>query len=143
MASGVYDRFKYNLFRGLADVGGGSGAHQIYVMLLTNAHVFVAANNTYASISQNEVAATGGYTTGGQILTGVTVTQNDGSTQAVFAGSNTTWAASTITAAFAVIYDHTLISKDLIGCFDFGGNQSSSSGNFTINWNGSGIITLS
>lgn len=112
-------------------------------MLLTSTHVFVAANNTYASISQNEVANGGGYTTGGQILTGVTVTQVDGSTQAVFTGSNTTWAASTITAAFAVIYDHTLINKDLIGCFDFSGNQSSSSGNFTIQWNGSGIITLS
>ena len=142
MASGVYDRFKYNLFRGLADVGGGSGAHQIYVALLTSSHVFVAANNTWAAVSANETSGTA-YVAGGQILTGVTVTQNDGATQAVFTASNTTWAASTITAAFAVLYDHTLINKDLVCCFDFGGNQSSSNGNFTISWNGSGIITLS
>lgn len=142
MASGVYDRFKYNLFRGLADVGGGSGAHSIKCALMTSSHVFVAANNTWTAVSGNETSGTA-YVAGGQVLTGVTVTQNDGATQAVFTGSNVTWSSSTITAAFAVLYDNTLISKDLIACFDFGGNQSSSNGNFTIQWNASGIITLS
>ena len=141
MASGVYNRFKYNLFAGLVDLAG-SGSHTIKVGLLTSSHSFVAANNTWTAISGNETSGTG-YTAGGATLASKTITQVDGSNLAMFDADDTTWSTSTITAAFAVVYDSTLLAKDLIACYDFGGNQSSSAGNFTIQWNASGLITLS
>jgi hypothetical protein len=140
MASGVYNRFKANLFRGLVDLAG-SGSHSIKVGLLTSSHIFVAANNTWTAVSGNETSGTG-YSAGGSVLANKAVTQDDSGNQGVFDADDVTWSSSTITAAFAVVYDNTLVSKDLIACYDFGGNQSSSSGNFTIQWNASGLITL-
>lgn len=140
MASGVYNRFKTNLLRGLVDLAG-SGSHIVNVGLLNSSHSFNADHNYWTTISGNEVSGTG-YSAGGQALTGKTVTQDDTDDEGVFDADDTTWSSSTITAAHAALYDNTLTTKDLICSFDFSGNQSSSNGNFTIQWHSEGIINI-
>lgn len=141
MASGIFNRFKANLFKGLVDVAG-SGSHTVNVGLVVNTYTFNADHNVWTEISTLHEASGSGYTTNGQALANKSVTQNNGSDLAYFDADDTTWAASTITARFAIVYDATLITKDLIACYDFGSDQSSSSGNFTIQWNASGLIQL-
>lgn len=141
MASGVYNRFKTNLLKGLVDLAG-SGSHSIYVALLSSSHSFNADHNYWTTISGNEVAGTGNYTTGGQVLANKSVTQDDTDDEGVFDADDTTWSSSTITARYAVLYDNTLVTKDLICCFDFSSDQSSSNGNFTIQWAAEGIINI-
>lgn len=52
-----------------------------------------------------------------------------------FSSAAVTWSSSTITAQYAVIYDAqsgTASTEPLIAVVNFGGNQSSSNGNFTV-----------
>ncbi len=141
MASGLYNRFKANLLQGYVDLAG-SGSHDIKCALLTNVHAFNADHNIWSQISGNEVAGTGNYNTGGSSLTGKTVTQDQANDRGAFDAADVTWATSTITARFAVLYDNTMINKDLILCIDFASDYSSSAGNFTIQWHTDGIVLL-
>ena len=53
--------------------------------------------------------------------------------------------SSTITARYAVVYDDSGASnaaKALIGYVDFGSDQSSTNGNFTITWDSTGIVRI-
>ena len=50
------------------------------------------------------------------------------------------WTSSTITARYAKIYDDT--TNDLVALIDFGQDESSSNGNFDINWHTDGILHL-
>jgi len=99
------------------------------------------SNKVWSDVSANEVTGTG-YTAGGQALASKTVTVSGSTT--TLSGANVTWADSTITARYAVIYKSTGVGSTsmLVGYVDFGSNQSSSAGNFTIAWNAAGIATL-
>lgn len=85
-----------------------------------------------------------GYTTGGATLANKAVTYTTGTNVTKFDGDDVSWASSTITARYAVIYDAspaTNAAKPLIGYVDFGSDQSSSSGTFSIVWDSAGIFT--
>jgi len=58
--------------------------------------------------------------------------------------ADTTWASSTITARYAVVYASTgtASTSPLIGYVDFGSDQSSTNGNFTITWDATGIVRV-
>ncbi len=134
MASGVYNRFKANLMNKIADME----ADVVKVMLLDDNHAFNAAHNVIGDVSGNEVAGAG-YVAGGVTLANKAVTQ---ATATKFDADDVEWAASTITAHYAVLYDDTIGTDDLICCIDFGENKSTVNGTFKITWNASGIITL-
>jgi hypothetical protein len=90
----------------------------------------------------NEVTGTG-YTAGGATLGTPTI----GNTLNVIKldGDDTVWAASTITARIAVVYDSTpgtAATNPLLFWVDFGADVSSVSGSFTITWNASGMATI-
>ena len=92
----------------------------------------------------NEVTGTG-YTAGGQALASKTLTYDAANNVTVLDAADVTWASSTITARYAVIYDDagaTNSQKPLLGYVDFGSDQSSTSGNFTITWDATGIFRL-
>lgn len=58
--------------------------------------------------------------------------------------ANPAWSSSTISAAYALFYDNTPATdatRQLICYWDFGGTVSSSSGTFTLQINGSGLVT--
>lgn len=132
----VYNSFKARIQDGTIDLD----TQDIKVMLVTSAYTPSSAHAFRSSVT-NEVTGTG-YTAGGLSLANktVTVVSNSG----VFDADNLTWPSSTITARAAVIYRNTgsAATDNLIGYVDFVTDQSSSNGDFTIQWNASGILTL-
>ena len=93
-------------------------------------------------VSAYEVSGTG-YTAGGATLANKSVTYNSSTNVTKFDADDVSWTSSTITARYAVIYDATgtASTSALIGYVDFGSDQSSSSGTFSIVWDSAGIFT--
>lgn len=116
----------------------------IKVALTTSTYVPNQDTHAYFSDITNQVTGTG-YTSGGATLTSKTVTYTSGTNTQAFDAADVTWSASTITARYAIIYDSTGTSSTsaLIGYVDFGADVISSGGDFTIQWNASGIFTIS
>lgn len=134
MASGMYNRFKANLFNKEIDME----ADTIKVMLLDDSHAFNAAHNVIGDVSANEISGTG-YTAGGGTLAGKAVTQ--GATTK-WDATDIEWTSATFTAYHAVIYDDTIGTDDLVSSIDFGGAKVVTAGTFKIVWHVNGIITL-
>ncbi len=117
---------------------------EIKVALLTSAHAPDQDTDVYydGSNGWTEVTQAGGYTTGGAIAATPTIGYTAGTNVIKLDANDVTWADSTITARYAVIYDNTPASnKPILGYVDFGADFSSSSGNFTITWSSDGIFT--
>lgn len=136
MASGMYNRFKYDLMAGEMDLEDDA---LIKVMLMKQAHEFVATHNVIGDVSDEEIAATGGYSAGGKTLAGKSITQ---AAATKWAATDVEWAAATFSTWHAVIYNDTHATDDLICSFDFGGEKVVSAGTFKIHWHVNGIITL-
>jgi hypothetical protein len=117
----------------------------INVMLLSSAYTPNQDTHAYLSdVVASEVTGTG-YTAGGKALTSKTVTYNAAGKVVILTAADVTWAASTITARYAVIYDATPgtnATRPLIGFVNFLTDQSSTSGNFVLTWDATGIIRL-
>jgi hypothetical protein len=112
--------FKKELYQGIHDLSTDS----IYIALYT-ANVDLNEGTTVYS-STNEVSATG-YTAGGQILTGVSISSS-GYT-AYVNWDNVTWNAA-LTARCALIYNVTKGNKS-VAVLDFGSDKTSTT-TFTI-----------
>jgi hypothetical protein len=117
----------------------------IKVALLSNSYTpDQDAHNYFDDVSTYEVTGTG-YTAGGITLANKTNTYNSSTNVIVLDADDVTWSSSTITARYAVVYDATPATnatKPLIGYVDFGSDQSSSNGNFTITWDATGIVRI-
>lgn len=89
-------------------------------------------------------ASGAGYTAGGITLSSTTVILDTTDDEAAFDAADITWSTSTITARGAVLYRNTgnSATSPLIAYFDFGSDQVSSAGNFTITWNSEGLLNL-
>lgn len=102
------------------------------------------SHDYWDDVEANEVTGTG-YTAGGLTLTGKTSTYDGANNVTVLDAADAVWSASTITARYAVIYDDsgaTDAQKALIGYVDFGSDQSSTNGNFTVTWDATGIVRI-
>ena len=115
-------------------------ADTVKVALVSGYTPDIDNDSTYADIT-GEVIGSTGYTTGGETLTNLSLTQDNTDNEGVWDADDVTWTTSTITASAAVIYD-TTYSNQLICFIDFGSSKSSSSSNFTIQWNSEGILNL-
>lgn len=117
----------------------------IKVALLSNAYTPNQDTHDYFDdVSTHEVSGTG-YTTGGNTLASKTSTYDAGTNVLVLDAADVTWSSSTITARYAVVYDASggsAATNPLIGYVDFGSDQSSSNGNFTITWDATGIVRI-
>lgn len=117
----------------------------IKVALLSNAYTpDQDAHNYFDDVVANEVSGTG-YTAGGLTLQNKTNTYDAANNVVILDADDVTWASSTITARYAVIYNNspaTNAERALIGYVDFGSDQSSSNGNFTITWDATGIVRI-
>lgn len=92
-------------------------------------------------VVSNEVSGTG-YTAGGATLTSKTISYDSSSNVITLDAADAVWSTSTITARYAVIYSDAGASnaaKVLVGYIDFGSDQSSSAGNFTVTFDSTGI----
>lgn len=141
MASKLYGQFVQAAFNKEIDFDSDT----IKVALLTNAYTpDQDAHNYYDDVVAHEVVGTG-YTAGGNTLANKTNTYDSATNVIKLDADDTTWASSTITARYAVIYDATPATnatRPLIGFVDFGSDQSSSNGNFTITWDSTGIVRV-
>lgn len=128
---------------GKAAIIGGNSSHPIalltdnmYMVLLTSSYTPSVSHTSYSNVSANEVPNGSGYTTGGAALASKSIAVETTNNRAYFTAANVTWSASTITAAYAALLKReggSPASTDpLVGIYDFGGNKSSSSGNFTL-----------
>jgi hypothetical protein len=116
----------------------------IKVMLCTSTYTPDQDTHQYKSSVTNEVTGTG-YTAGGATLSNCTITYTGGSNTLKLDADDVSWAASTITARYAVIYDSTPATdatRPLIALIDFGADMSSTSGAFTITFDANGIATV-
>lgn len=107
----------------------------------TLAHnVYLAAGGQW--VAANELATSGGYTIGGVAVTPKTETIS--TNVATFTSSGTPqWTSATFSAYGALVYDNTIAAAKYVYCWNyFGGIQTVTSGTFTINWNASGIFTI-
>jgi hypothetical protein len=141
MSNVVYNALKVGLING--DINLGSDT--LKIALVASAYVpDIDAHTAYDDVT-NEMPATGGYTTGGQTLSGVTVLTDLANDRAALDADDVTWTTSTITAARgAVIYKDTgtPATSTLICYIDFATDKSSSGGDFTIAWDATGILRL-
>jgi hypothetical protein len=122
-------------------------ANTIKVGLITATYTPAQATDQFWSTPQANEATGTGYTAGGATLASKTATTSGLVT--TFTGAATSWASSTITARYAVLYDSTpgtATTDPLIAYVDFGANVSSTAGTFTITWdstNGIFQVTVS
>lgn len=117
----------------------------IKVALVSSAYTPNQDSHDYwDDVVANEVSGTG-YTAGGQTLEGKTNTYDSANNVIVLDANDVVWSGSTITARYAVVYNDsgaTTAQKVLIGYVDFGSEQSSTNGNFTITWDATGIVRI-
>ena len=117
----------------------------IKVMLVSSSYTPNQDTHDYLDdVSTYEVTGTG-YTAGGQALASKTVTLDAANNVLVLDAADVTWASSTITARYAVVYDDspaTAATKPLIGYIDLVSDQSSNNGNFVIEWDSTGIVRV-
>ncbi|MCA1009011.1 hypothetical protein LCL87_25145 [Rhodococcus hoagii] len=114
------------------------------VMLCTSAYTPDQDAHRYKSSVTGEVSGSG-YSAGGAALTGVTVTYNAATNTLKLDADDTSWAAATITARHAVIYDSTPGSdatRPLIGYITFDQDISSTAAAFQLIWDSAGICTM-
>ena len=140
MASIIPNATKKNLMNGGIDLDTDT----IKVMLLDSNHSNNADTQEFIDdVSANEVSGTG-YTAGGATLANKAVTQDNTDDEGVFDADDVSWAASSITARYAVIYKDTgtPATSPIIAIIDFGEDKVSTSGAFTINWDAEGILNL-
>lgn len=141
MANVFYDSGKARIIGGLSPAISLL-SDSIYMLLLTNSYTPAAGHSTLADLGTWTGSAPGyeasgtGYTSGGQALASRSIAVDSTNHRGYFTSNQVQWTSATITAAYAVLYKRvggSMASTDpLVGVYDFGGNKSSSSGNFTI-----------
>lgn len=140
MADKMYNSFKRDSMLGLFNLTSDT----IKIALVNNYTVDVDAHTKYSDIKQYEITGVG-YIQNDKILSGVVITINTDGDAAVLDASDVTWTASTISSNGAILYKDTgdESTSPLICFIDFNGEKSSSNGDFVIQWNFNGIISLS
>ena len=104
-----------------------SSGNTFKLALYTNSASFTAATTAYTT--SNEVSGTG-YSAGGSALTNVTPTTS--STTALTDFADLTFSSATITARGALIYNDSATGDPSVVVLDFGGDKTSTAGDFTV-----------
>lgn len=139
---------------GLANLLGGTAEGGSPIDFLTDTIKVALCTSSYTPDQDahdffdditNEVSESGtNYTAGGATLGSKTVTVTGGTNVVKLDAADTSWASSTITARYAIIYKSTgtASTSPLLGYVDFGADVSSTAGTFQITWDAAGIFTL-
>lgn len=135
MASLTTNRIKELLALGLIDFN----THAFRIILMEPGFSFSRATHmAYTDVSAYELPTAFGYTVGGALLAGVSVTRSDIVNAAIVAWNNASWlaAAGNIEACGAIIYDDTVAAPTVdpvVGFIDFNGSIITyDGGNFTV-----------
>jgi hypothetical protein len=116
----------------------------IKVALITNAYTPNQDTDQFFSTPAASETSGSGYSAGGLTLASKTSTYNAGSHAEQLDAADVSWAASTVTAAFAVVYKSTgnNATSPVIAYVDFGGSLSTANGTFSIQWDATGILVF-
>lgn len=116
------------------------------MILATNSYVPASSDATYASVSPNEVADAGGYSTGGLPISNLSDLISGSTIQFTFAP--VIWAALSAIFRFAVIVRRgaaALVPTDLLLCYadcSGGGSITGNGGSLTVTPNPAGVFTI-
>jgi len=118
-------------------------ANTIKTALTTSSHTIDQDTHDFFADITNEITGTG-YTAGGVTLGGKTLTYDTGTDEARLDANDAQWTSSSFTAAQAHTYKDTGAAgtSHLMSYVDFQGNETVSSGTFTIQWATNGVIVL-
>lgn len=137
----IYGKF----FLSLANKEIDWDSDTIKVKLCTSSYTPDQDAHQYMSSVTNEITGTG-YTAGGATLTSPTSAYTGASNLFALGGATVAWAASTLTARYAVVYNSTPgtdATRPLASYVDFGADVATTAGTLTITWDATGIITVS
>jgi VCBS repeat-containing protein len=125
--------FKSELMTGTHDFTNSTGGTMKLALIKhTPTGTYGAASVNYSDITGNSDEASGtGYSAGGLTLTNVTPTTSGTTAYTNFSGT-IQWTTATIDADGMMIYNSSKSNK-ACGVYDFGGEQKSTAGTFTIN----------
>lgn len=129
MADIVYNSFCYDLCYNLIKIP----TDVFYMMLVTSSYTPSRSHSRRSDIT-NEVTGSG-YSSGGKQVTMLLQTVDNANNDVEIYFDAVNWPASTITARGAVIYKRRNGSAnldELVQYIDFGSNQSSEGGDFTV-----------
>ena len=118
--------FKTELMTGTHNFTASTG-NTFKLALYDNSASFTAATTAYTT--SNEISGSG-YSAGGGTLTNITPTSS--STTAFTDFDDLTFSTATITARGALIYNDTAAGDPTIVVLDFGGDKTSTAGDFKI-----------
>lgn len=138
MASLIYNGFAEAMANGtLGDLEDSSA---FKMMLVTSSYTPNKDTHIDRADVTNEVAATGGYTAGGKVVT-CTVAKDTANDKVTLTFGAESWTSSTITTAAAVVYFNTGTAANDILVFynDFGGNVTTSDTTLSVS---ASVITL-
>jgi hypothetical protein len=125
ITSAICTSFKQELLVGTHNFTNSSG-NTFKLALYTSSATLGASTTAYTTT--NEVSGTN-YTAGGNALTNVTPTTSG--TTAIVDFADLTFGTATVTARGCLIYNDTQSDKS-VAAIDFGGDKTSTAGNFTI-----------
>lgn len=149
-----YNSYKVDTLTGAISLSADCAANRIAVILLSATYTpNIDSHTRYRDVSAHEINVTDpgrivGYSAGGQVLSAASFSVDNANDRGLWDNtSDITWATSTIGARYAVIVKirNSGLNKEndnVVAYFDFGSTQSSSSGNFTIQWDALGIAAL-
>jgi len=121
MASVTSNEFKELLLKKVIDFANDT----FKIILMAPGFAYnQATQNAYADISAEELPTANGYTMGGAVLVGITITRDDVNNIAYASWNNPSWLAAdgNIEAQGAIIYDDTVAAptaKPIIGYIDY------------------------
>ena len=137
----TFNKF-YPFVEAIAEKVHNLGTDTLKVMLTNPAPV----NTNSVKTDITEISAGNGYTAGGNTATQTSSSQTSGTYTLVLAdpASWTASGGSIATFRYAVLYNDTAASKNLIGWWDYGSAVSLASGDsFTVDFDaGTGVLTL-
>lgn len=119
--------FKVALLNGEMDFSSDT-AQTFKIALYTSSATLDASTTAYSAT--NEVTGTG-YTAGGNTLT-ISANPTSSGTTAYLDFADTTWSTATITARGALIYKADGATNPAVAVLDFGGDKTSTAGDFTV-----------
>ena len=129
ITTAVCNTFKTGLLAAVYNFTQTTG-NAFKIALYTNSATINIDTTEYTT--GNEVASGGKYTTGGKSLAIGSQTYTLKTSTACVDFANVTWETSTITARGALIYNDSATGDKSVCALDFGGDKTSTSGTFTI-----------
>lgn len=133
-----------SVFNKLIDLDGDT----LKAILATSSYTPNQDTHDFYNDITNELSTGSGYTSGGTTLTSVTASASQytgGTNTWAYDADDALWTTSTLTARYCAIYDSTpgtAATDPLLSYVDFGADQSSSSGDFRVAWNASGVARV-